>query len=69
MPMVFRPFKATTSFGYNPAPPAPPATPAGEAEEAKPKPSPPPAPMPVDDRAAERLSGLRDVTARRLRAP
>src|SRR4029077_8006811 len=28
-PMVFRDFKATTSFGYNPkAPPAPPATPA-----------------------------------------
>ncbi len=26
-PIVYRPFKATTSFGYNPAPPAPPAAP------------------------------------------
>ena len=34
-PMVFREFKATTSFGYNPRPPAPPAAPAD-----KPKPKP-----------------------------
>lgn len=42
-PMVFRDFKTTTSFGYNPraTPPAPPAAPAK-----KPKPTPKPSPPP-----------------------
>ena len=30
--MVYRPFKTTTSFGYNPAPPAAPTPPAGEGQ-------------------------------------
>jgi penicillin-binding protein 1A len=42
-PMVFKPFTANTSFGYNPkAPPAPPATSAHKPK--KPKTSPPPQP-------------------------
>jgi penicillin-binding protein 1A len=43
-PMVFKAFKATTSFGYNPRPPAaPPAAPAKPKKQKKPKPAPEPA--------------------------